>query len=66
MPAKIDYRLCNGCKKCYDRCPMDVFTWDEETKQPKVAYEEECWHCGICWMECPKRAIDILLPASLR
>jgi len=43
---------------------MDVFTWDEEINMPVVAYEEECWHCGICWMECPKRAIDITYPAS--
>lgn len=65
MPAKIDYRRCNGCKTCYRLCPCDVFTWDEEKKQPEVAYNEECWHCGICWMECPKRAIEITLPVSL-
>lgn len=65
MPAKIDYTRCNGCKKCYDLCPIDVFTWDEENKRPVVAYEEECWHCGICWEDCPKRAIDVTYPASL-
>jgi NAD-dependent dihydropyrimidine dehydrogenase PreA subunit len=65
MPAVIDYRRCTGCKTCYNHCPLDVFAWDEEIKMPKVAYPEECWHCGICWMECPKRAIDITLPASL-
>ena len=30
MPAKVDYRQCIGCKICYDLCPIDVFTWDEE------------------------------------
>jgi adenylylsulfate reductase subunit B len=64
MPAKINYKKCIGCQTCYDICPIDVFTWDEETDMPKVAYEEECWHCGICWMECPKRCIDITFPAS--
>lgn len=64
MPAKIDYHGCNGCRKCYDLCPMDVFTWDEEMNVPVVAYKYECWHCGICWMECPKRTIDITYPAS--
>jgi len=44
---------------------MDVFTWDEEKDIPEVTYEEECWHCGICWMECPKRAIDLTYAASL-
>jgi adenylylsulfate reductase, subunit B len=66
MPAtKIDYHKCTGCKKCYEVCPMDVFTWDEEMKLPRVTYWEECWICGICWMDCPKRAIDITLPASM-
>jgi NAD-dependent dihydropyrimidine dehydrogenase PreA subunit len=37
MPAKIDYKHCIGCQKCYDICPIDVFTWDEEIDMPKVA-----------------------------
>ena len=65
MAIKIDYKKCIGCHKCYKFCPMDVFTLDEEMgDMPEVTYEEECWHCGICWMECPKRAIDITVPAS--
>lgn len=65
MTVKIDYKRCIGCGKCYEICPMDVFTLDKEMDDmPKVTYEEECWHCGICWMECPKRAIDITVPAS--
>jgi len=43
---------------------MDVFTWDEEMNMPVVAHEEECWFCGVCWFECPKRAIDIIYPAA--
>ena len=65
MTVKIDYRQCNGCRRCYDICPMDVYTMDEEIKMPKVTYVEECWHCGICYMECPKRAIDVTMPVSL-
>jgi NAD-dependent dihydropyrimidine dehydrogenase PreA subunit len=34
-------------------------------KLPKVTYEDECWHCGVCWAECPKRAINITYPACL-
>ena len=64
MAAKIEYKDCIGCKTCYDICPQDVIAWDEELNMPVVAYEEECWHCGICWMECPKRAIDIIYPVS--
>lgn len=63
--VNIDYKGCIGCQKCYNLCPMDVFTWDAEEKKPKITYEEDCWMCGVCWMECPKRVIDIKYPCSL-
>ncbi|MFC1869635.1 ferredoxin family protein, partial [Thermodesulfobacteriota bacterium] len=47
----IDYKSCNGCSLCYDICPTDVITWDKDKDMPEITYEEECWHCGICWME---------------
>ena len=65
MILKIDREKCIGCKKYYTVCPMDVYTWDEELKGPVVSYEEECWMCGCCWMDCPKRAIDVRYPAAL-
>lgn len=65
MPVKIDYKKCTGCKRCYDICPMDVYVIDEKFGLPKVQYDDECWHCGVCYMECPKRAIDVTLPVSL-
>jgi NAD-dependent dihydropyrimidine dehydrogenase PreA subunit len=63
MPLTIDYKKCIGCKKCYTICPMDIFSWGE-TEMPVIAYEYECAHCGICWIECPKRAIDLTLPVA--
>ncbi len=65
MPVKIDYHKCIGCSKCYDICPMDVFTWDERTDMPKASHEEDCWYCGVCYMECPKRCIDVTWPVTL-
>lgn len=61
---KIDYHKCTGCKRCYEICPEDIFIWDEETKMPRVARQDECWLCGICFMDCPKRAIDLIYPPS--
>ena len=64
MSIRIDHEKCIGCKIYYN-CPMDVFTCDKEPKsKPVVTYAEECWHCGICWLDCPKRAIDLTTPAS--
>ena len=62
--VRVDYSKCSGCKKCYSVCPIDVFTWDEQENKPVVAYDEECWACGICWMDCASRAIDMHLPAT--
>jgi len=64
MQLSIDTEKCNGCKNCYTICPQDVFSWEDDIKKPEITYLYECSHCGICWMECPKRAIDITLPAS--
>lgn len=59
---KIDYRFCNGCKKCYDICPSDVFDWDDEKSLPIVAYPDECYYCAGCELECLEEAISIKLP----
>ncbi len=63
--TRIDYQKCDGCQTCYDLCPQDVYTWDDEEEHPVVAYAEECWGCGVCWGECPRRAIEYIIPASL-
>ncbi|MCL4182746.1 MAG: ferredoxin family protein [Burkholderiaceae bacterium] len=52
MPFKIDFHKCDGCGACYRTCPADVIGWDKETAMPFMAYPQECWHCGVCWMEC--------------
>lgn len=62
--VKIDYNKCIGCKTCYDVCPVDIFIWDQKEGKPVWTYEEECWMCGVCWMDCPVRAIDVRIPAS--
>jgi NAD-dependent dihydropyrimidine dehydrogenase PreA subunit len=64
MPLSVDNNKCIGCKLCYELCPQDVFEWDEKAKKPLIGHQFECSHCGICWVECPKRAIDLTLPAQ--
>ncbi|MBW1998947.1 MAG: ferredoxin family protein [Deltaproteobacteria bacterium] len=62
MPMRIDYHRCKGCKSCYSNCPGDVIGWDKERMIPYLAYPNECWHCGVCRMECPENAIELTLP----
>jgi len=58
----VDYKLCIGCKTCYNNCPDDVYSWDEDRDQPLVAYPDECHYCAICELDCPQEAISVRLP----
>lgn len=62
MSSKIDYNTCNGCKECYDVCPLDIIAWDEEKDMPYVAYPDECQLCFLCQEECPEEAIEVKIP----
>lgn len=62
MSFRINYRNCTSCRLCYDHCPADVITWDRENSIPYMKYTQECWHCGVCWMECQDNAIIPVLP----
>jgi len=64
MAVKINYHLCKGCKSCYDNCPGDVIGWDHERLIPYIAYQNECWHCGVCKLECKENAIDHTIPLT--
>jgi len=59
---QIDDKNCNRCGKCYEICPMDVFTWDQKEGRPEISYPGECRFCGYCEMGCPQLAIDIRFP----
>jgi NAD-dependent dihydropyrimidine dehydrogenase PreA subunit len=43
---------------------MDVLK--EGERVPVVAYPDECWHCGACMMDCPKKAVRLVLPLPMR
>ncbi len=69
-PVVFDEQACNGCNICVDLCPMDILAPNpEKGKPPKVAYPNECWYEGVCWMRCPNRdqgAIRIVTPLAMR
>ena len=63
MPPVIDKEKCNGCGKCVEICPMDVFFGSKEGKVPVLTFPEECWHEGACVDDCPvEGAIRLRLP----
>jgi len=62
MSAKIDYDSCNGCRTCYEICPLDIIGWDEGEGKPHVAYPDECQLCFLCQEECLENAIEVTVP----
>jgi NAD-dependent dihydropyrimidine dehydrogenase PreA subunit len=66
----FDEKVCNGCNTCVDVCMCDAFVANSEKgKPPILKYPEECWLCGACVTDCPKkdeRAIRIVTPFQLR
>jgi adenylylsulfate reductase subunit B len=65
MPPIIDKNLCDGCGKCTDICPTDVFYGSKKGQVPVVAYPDECWHENACVMDCPKKAIKLRIPLPM-
>ena len=63
MPPIIDRGLCSACGICEDICPGDVIAMVDE--QPKLAYPDECFHCGACLLDCPEEAISYRIPLPM-
>lgn len=63
MTAVFDYNKCTRCRKCYDLCPLDIISLDEEGK-PYTKYPDECQLCFICQVECPEKAIQVKIPLA--
>ena len=64
MTAEFDYEKCNSCRRCYERCPLDIIAWDEEENRPYVKYPDECQLCFICQTECPAKAVKVKIPLA--
>jgi len=60
MSVEIDREKCDGCGVCVEICPLDALRLDEEDKA-YVKYNE-CWYCGCCELECPRKAVKLRLP----
>jgi adenylylsulfate reductase subunit B len=65
MPPIIDKGKCNGCGKCVEICPADVFFGSKKGKMPIISYPDECWHENACVLDCPEGAIKLRIPLMM-
>ena len=63
MTAEFNYEKCTKCGICYDLCPLDVISLNEE-EEPFVFYPDECQLCFICQVECPSEAVHVKIPLA--
>lgn len=57
VEIEIRESACRGCQMCVEICPTDVFVFEQETAQAKVAIIEDCIGCLSCAFVCPTNAI---------
>lgn len=60
MPPVFDETTCVQCRKCIETCPGYILEMGENA--PRVAFPDECWHCGCCRVACGRDAISFVFP----
>ncbi len=56
---EIDREACDGCRTCVKACFVNVLRWDPEGRKPLVAHAEDCVHCNMCELNCPRGCIRV-------
>ncbi|MBU0493995.1 MAG: 4Fe-4S binding protein [Chloroflexi bacterium] len=49
-----DEAVCNGCRLCYEVCP--VLCWAPAERKMVLAHPERCVACAACVLQCPTGA----------
>ncbi|OYT59029.1 4Fe-4S ferredoxin [Thermoplasmatales archaeon ex4484_30] len=56
ITIKIDHDKCDGCGKCVEECPVDVY--EVQNGKSFATKIDECIECCICVDACPNGAIE--------
>lgn len=67
-PLIFNDDICIGCNRCVNVCQVDTMIPNpEKGKHPILLYPGECYYCGSCVMECPRKgAIKLQHPVMNR
>lgn len=57
VTLRYDPDLCNGCRRCIDVCPHQVF--DMQEKRARIVLEDACMECGACSLNCEPGALSV-------
>jgi ferredoxin len=57
--AKVNQKLCCGCKNCLTRCPFDAISFNVDAEKAFVDIKK-CFGCGLCETGCQKEAITLI------
>ncbi|HJA09536.1 MAG TPA: 4Fe-4S binding protein [Candidatus Mailhella merdigallinarum] len=60
MPPVFDETKCIKCQKCLTSCPGYIL--EMGANAPRVAFPDECWHCGCCRVACGRGVISFEFP----
>jgi NAD-dependent dihydropyrimidine dehydrogenase PreA subunit len=54
---RLSPERCNGCSRCAEVCPHDVFAIRD--RRAFIADLDACMECGACMRNCPAGAIGV-------
>jgi len=55
----LDREKCNGCRECFEVCPLGVYAGPGEDKKIAFRDREACFECGACVRQCPEHALSL-------
>jgi NAD-dependent dihydropyrimidine dehydrogenase PreA subunit len=57
VTLKLNASKCNGCARCIEVCPHEVFAM--ENRQARIVDLDACMECGACAVNCAALAITV-------
>ncbi len=56
---EFDLEACDGCRACVRACFVNVLRFDRARKRPYAAHPEDCVHCNMCELSCPRGCVTV-------
>jgi len=56
---ELDRTRCNGCRACFDICPVGVYAELDQDKKITFRDRNACFACSACSKQCPEGALRL-------